>query len=700
MEQSLVDAGFTSPADLLSLIPRGYDDFRTVLSVEQAIAAPEGERVTVKGTVLSARIVPAGRRFLEVALSDGPGGGGSGSKIHARWFNVYGSMLRRFVAGSAVVLSGKLRRDRKGLPALANPDVGAASDDGGLPFGDALRPRYPDVPGVRPGALRTMVRAALELALADPELDHRDVLPPALRQRQKLPGLAETLSLLHAPPADVAAEDLKRLNERKTPAHARSAVADLFVLQLAVLRRRMRARQSPAPMCAVDEARVKRIAAGFSFTLTGAQKRAIREIAADLAGDAPMQRLLQGDVGSGKTAVAFAACAAVGLAGRQAALMAPTELLANQHHQTVAPWCERLGLRAALLTASTPRAVRETTLALAEAGRIDLLTGTHALLAERVAFADLGLAVIDEQHRFGVAQRARLRGKAATTPHLLVMTATPIPRTLALTAYGDLDLSLIDERPPGRIVPETRLLLGEAGRERAHGHLRRALGTGKARVFVVCPLVEESEKLGVSDATRTAEQLTKALPGHGVGLVHGRLPAAERDAVMASFRDGLIEVLVATTVIEVGVDVPDANIMLVEHAERFGLAQLHQLRGRIGRGGGASLCLLHAAAAPASDSARRLEVLTHTHDGFVVAEADLRERGPGELWGTRQSGLDTLRTGDLALEVQLIVKARAEAEEVLARDPDLALPEHAAARRALLLRYPDEGTSSVGVDAG
>jgi ATP-dependent DNA helicase RecG len=404
-------------------------------------------------------------------------------------------------------------------------------------------------------------------------------------------------------------------------------------------------------------------------------------------------------VGSGKTVVAFtAACAAMD-SGLQAAIMAPTEILARQHFAVLDPWVRRLGWRAALVTAGTPRGVRASMLALADAGEIQLLVGTHALLSERVSIPRLGLAVVDEQHRFGVLQRFRLRHRSdeARTPHLLLMTATPIPRSMALALYGDLDLSLLDEKPPGRRPPHTEVFMGRRRHAAAYGLVQRQLARGQ-QVFVVCPLVEESDKIDVADAVGTARALEQRFPDHRVGLVHGRMAADERQRVMEAFRRQELHLLVATTVIEVGIDVPEASVMVVEHAERFGLAQLHQLRGRVGRGSAASFCLLLSSESPTSDAAARLEVMARTGDGFEIAEADLELRGPGEVFGVRQSGLPRLRFADLRAHMQLLSLAQVAARELVARDPGLSLPEHRQAREVMQRRW--ERAPLVGEEAG
>jgi ATP-dependent DNA helicase RecG len=462
------------------------------------------------------------------------------------------------------------------------------------------------------------------------------------------------------------------------------------VLGLAVGRRRVEHRADRAAPCGADVTGELEVA--LPFTLTAAQRRATETLADDLRRAVPMNRLLQGDVGSGKTAVAFAAALQVIRSGRQVAIMAPTEILAEQHFATLSAWAGSLGIDCALLTAATPRGVRASTLSLLGAGQLPLVVGTHSLLADSVVFAHLGLAVIDEQHRFGVAQRFRLRdkGDADGVPHLLVMTATPIPRTLALTAYGDLDVTVIDELPPGREPPTTTVISGRRARERVYTRVKARVAEAGARAFVVCPLVEPSEedegRIDWADATSVCAELATRLSPACVGLVHGRMASSERDDVMGRFRAGELAVLVATTVIEVGVDVPEAVLMVIEDADRFGLAQLHQLRGRIGRGGGASHCVLLTRGRSTADGTKRLEVMASTTDGFRIAEEDLQLRGPGELLGVRQAGLPRLRFGDLRAHAELLLLARQEADAVLAVDPDLARPEHAVTRSVLEAR--------------
>jgi ATP-dependent DNA helicase RecG len=672
--------------DLLWFLPLGYEDRRQVVPLAAVAELPDGARVTTRGTVKRVSSFP--RRFVDLVIED------DGVRLTARWFHMNPGLAKRFKTGDGVVLSGALKR-YQGQLTMAHPDV--VADDGA---GAGIRVRYPEVEGVPP---RTVARLGREACVAAAELSP-DGLPRELTARLALPPLAAALRSLHLVPADLPAAEVAALDAGQTPAHRRLVFDELFFLQLGLARRRARWHADAAPALPAVADPLAELRPHLGFTPTAAQERAVREIAGELCLAKPMNRLLQGDVGAGKTVVAFAAALLMARAGHQTAFMAPTEILADQHLATVTPWARALGLRAALLTASTPRGARESLLALAAAGRLDLVIGTHALLAERVGFDRLGLVIVDEQHRFGVAQRARLRrkGEGATgLPHLLVMTATPIPRTLALTIYGDLDVTTLDELPPGRRPPATTLHLGARGRREALGRLKAALGAGR-QAFVVCPRVEEPDdpdtEVTVADAVRTAEQLGHDLPAARIGLVHGRLPAPERDEVMRRLRAGALDVLVATTVIEVGVDIPRATMMVVLSADRFGLAQLHQLRGRIGRGGGESACLLVAEGDPNDEARARLRVLCDTSDGFRIAEADLALRGPGELAGTRQAGMPRLRFGDLARHGELLRLARAEAFALVERDPELRAPEHAAAKAVLEARW--DPAALYGEEAG
>ncbi len=707
---ALAERGLTTVEDLLWLVPRRWLDARELSELDTALAgATTGDRVGARAVVTSARMIRArGRSWGEVRFA---AAAARPAILTVRWFNVFGGLDKRFPLGAEVALSGVVKK-RGTAWEMANPDVLAVST-GAADVADSARilPRYPDLAGVPAARLRTACQAAvarvltpatrptLDLALA-PQLD--DGVPAAVAARQGLGSLAEALTALHAPSLALTVDEVAALNAGTSVHHRRLAFAELFALGAVVVRRRRlrRAdRATPLPPTATFDDELART---FPFALTAAQRRAVAELGADLAGDVPMNRLLQGDVGAGKTAVAFAAALQAIRAGAQVAVMAPTEILAEQHHGTFARWAERAGVRVALLTASTPRTVRAPLLARLAAGEIDLVVGTHALLGESVELARLGLAVVDEQHRFGVAQRVGLRqkGKAGGAPHLLVMTATPIPRTLALTVYGDLDATVIDELPPGRLPPMTAVHRGARGRDAAYRLVAERVRAGE-RGFVVCPLVEpstEDSRTGWADATTVFAELQARLAPARVGLCHGRLTASERDAVMAAFATGGLDVLVATTVIEVGVDVPAATVMVIEDADRFGLAQLHQLRGRIGRGGGGAWCLLVTGAGGSDDGKRRLEIVASTTDGFRIAEEDLVLRGPGELMGARQAGLPRLRFGDLRTHTELLLAARAEAERVLDEDEALARPEHAGLRRLLARR--EAAAEAFGSESG
>ena len=705
--EALAERGLLTVEDLLWMVPRRYDDARAATPIDAVIdTILDGERAVISATVASARMIFArGRRWLDLRLvSAVPGGGAS---MVARWFGVRGPMDQRFPVGALVVLSGKVKISGSNA-SLANPDVIsisanvqaafdspqaqlgfsgdlASSAVAAAPLPAGVIPRYPDVPGLPAARLRSACAQAIEqfASVVDDGVPDRTLID------SDVPSLAETLRTLHQPPSTLTDEEIAALHEGTSRWQRRLVFGELFVLGAAVAMRRRERRGDVAPTFAlVDDAQW---AAALPFTVTAAQQRSIREIAADLAQPAPMNRLLQGDVGSGKTAVAFAAAVQVARGGGQTALMVPTELLAEQHARTLTAWSEKIGLRTALLTASTPKGVRQSLLALLAAGQIDLVVGTHSLLSEGVQFARLGLAVIDEQHRFGVAQRVRLRSKSDDgAPHLLVVTATPIPRTLALTAYGDLDISILDELPPGRKPPSTRLAGGASLRKQTYAKLATEV-RGGARAYVVCPLVEPGEEIDGArvdwrDATSVAAELQEMLPDVRVGLVHGRLASADRDHVMNEFRAGTVQVLVATTVIEVGVDVPEATIMIVEDADHFGLSQLHQLRGRIGRGGGASRCVLLTHGRATEQGSRRLAAMVETSDGFVIAERDLELRGPGELLGSRQAGVPQLRFGNIVQHTELLLSARAAAEAILDRDPTLAATEHSGLKRALMRR--------------
>jgi ATP-dependent DNA helicase RecG len=542
-------------------------------------------------------------------------------------------------------------------------------------------PEYTAPEGVPPRAIRRLVQNAVA-EYADLVVGH---LPAPLVRARKLPGAAEALVAIHFPSADA---DPEALLQRATVAHQRLVLEELYLLELGLALRR-ESREREAGVAIPSGARADAALDALPFRLTRAQRRVVGEIRADLALPHPMNRLLQGDVGSGKTAVAFLAAIGAVEAGHQVAMIAPTELLAEQHERTLqriaAAGGDATALRIARLTASVPRSDAKTTRAALVSGEIDLVVGTHALVQEDVRFASLALAVIDEQHRFGVLQRQALAGKGPgeRSPHVLVMTATPIPRTLALTLAGELDVSVLDEMPPGR-TPVATDVLREGEGARAVEAIRAALARGE-QAYVVYPLVAESEQSDLRAATEMSQRIARAFPDAAVDLVHGRLDAAARNEVMARFERNETQILVSTTVIEVGVDVPNATLMVVEHAERFGLAQLHQLRGRVGRGARPGTCLLVARGSTV-DSEARLRALLESSDGFVIAEADLRIRGPGEFLGTRQHGrLPDLLIADLVRDARLLPVASQAALETVRRDPGLR--RDAALLRAVQRRW-------------
>jgi ATP-dependent DNA helicase RecG len=655
---ALARRGLGTVEQLLFQLPARYDD-RTRLAKIGSLQV--GLRATFAGEVL---VVDTGvrrgpRRVFQAVLGDETG------TISLKWFRAPEGLAGTVKKGARLLVTGDVRRYRFSKEVI-HPELERLQDAAEAAGHLGVVPDYPAVEGLPPRTLRR----AVELAVAR----HGDLapgyLPARLVRERGLPDVPDALRAVHRPePGDVAA-----IGERRGPAFERLILEELYLLEVGLALRRAAREREPGIPLRVSDDDAAALRARLPFRLTGAQERTWGEIRADLARPHPMHRLLQGDVGSGKTAVAFLAACAVARAGHQAALMAPTELLAEQHDRTL----RRLDgrgkarplLRTGLLTASLPRARAAEVRATAAAGELDLVIGTHALVQGGVAFARLGLVIVDEQHRFGVLQRAALAGKGAgAAPHQLVMTATPIPRTLALTVYGDLDLSVIDELPPGRHPVTTDLLRPGEG-ERVLQLLRETLARGE-RAYVVYPLVEETERSDLRAATEQAERIRAALPRAAVDLVHGRLDAAARAGAMARFEAGETQVLVSTTVIEVGVDVPEATLMIVEHAERFGLAQLHQLRGRVGRGVRPGTCLL-VARASTEDSEARLRALLETQDGFLIADADLRIRGPGEFLGTRQHGhLPDLRIADLVRDARLVAAAREAALATLRADPGL-----------------------------
>jgi ATP-dependent DNA helicase RecG len=650
--------------DLILDLPVGLIDrsYRPKLS-----EAEQGRIATVSLTVLG-HVAPRDRRQpYRIRCSDDT------AIIELIYFHAHADYLNRTLpVGSTRVVSGKIERYKDKLQ-MPHPDHVLAADElGDMPLHE---PVYALTEGLPAKPLLKAVRAALAKVPALPEWDDANFL-----KTQDWKPFDIALRAAHAPTSE---RDLMS----DTTDRRRLAYDELLANQLALLliRRQMRSVKKGRSLKGDGRLKAKAVAA-LPFALTDGQLGVIGEIETDMAAPQRMLRLLQGDVGAGKTIVAFLALLSAVEAGTQGALMAPTDILSRQHMAALEPLAKAAGVRLALLT-GRERAAREQTLAALASGDIDILVGTHALFSEDVAFADLGLAVVDEQHRFGVHQRMQLQSKGGRPADVLVMTATPIPRTLALTVYGDMEVSRLTGRPPGRKPIDTRTLSVERLDEVIE-HLRKAI-TRSARAYWVCPLVEESEKIDLAAAEERAAMLRRSL-GSKVGLVHGRMKGPERDAAMDKFKNGETSILVATTVIEVGVDVPEATIMVVEHAERFGLAQLHQLRGRVGRGQGKSSCLLLYQGPLGETAKARLKTMRETDDGFVIAEEDLRLRGAGELLGTRQSGMPLFRLADLAAHSDLLAAARDDAQLVLQRDPELQSARGQALRTLLYLFGRDE----------
>jgi len=647
--------GIRREQDLALHLPIRYEDETRIVPIG---SLRPGATAQVQGIVARQEIVARPRRALAVELHDDSG------SMTLRFLHFYGSQLRQFAAGNRVRALGEARGGLFGLE-MVHPRYRVV--DEGEPLPQTLTPVYPTVSGLGQARLRAAILRALRA------LQWRETVPADALAPLGLPASVDALRAIHQPAPETPAS---ALHERTTPAWRRVIFDELLAQQLSLQRARAARAAQPAPRLA-DDALARRLLEALPFRLTGAQQRVWQEISRELAAAQPMNRLLQGDVGSGKTVIAaLAAAQAIG-SGRQAAIMAPTEILAEQHLRKIGPWLERIGVRVAWLSGSLKDPEKKAVRARAASGEAGLLIGTHALIEDTVAFARLGLAIVDEQHRFGVAQRLALRTRleagAEVLPHQLMMSATPIPRTLAMSYYADLDVSVIDELPPGR-KPVLTKLVSEARRDEVVARVRAAAAAGR-QAYWVCPLIEESEALDLQTAIDTHAALARELAPLPVGLVHGRLPPADKQAVMAQFAAGALQVLVATTVIEVGVDVPNATLMVVEHAERFGLAQLHQLRGRVGRGSGESVCVLMYRGPLSAAARERLKTMYETRDGFEIARRDLLQRGPGEFLGARQSGEALLRFADLDRDSDLLASAREVAARLLRGDP-AAVDEH------------------------
>ena len=644
--------------DLLFLLPLRYED-RTQLVRIGALQA--GVRCLISGEVLLAETAYRGRRNLLVRISDGSG------QMTLRFFYFSRQQQAQFQPGVRLTCFGEARKGAAGLE-MIHPEYRVLRQDQDAAVNDTLTPIYPATEGVQQGRLRNLTDQALRIMHSFPP---QELLPGSVRDQLGLPELMEAVFYLHRPPADA---DVALMLGGKHPCQQRLAFEELLAHYMSLRSLRALARTESAAALTGGSSEVIEFVGGLPFDLTRAQRRVVDEILSDLEDAHPMMRLIQGDVGSGKTVVAAIACLKAISCGVQAAIMAPTELLAEQHWRSFSDWFRPLGIEPAWLSGSQRAAARREALESILDGSAKLVVGTHALFQEGVEFKNLALVIIDEQHRFGVHQRVALREKGVSEhgyPHQLVMTATPIPRTLAMAAYADLDTSVIDELPPGR-KPVSTIALPENRREEIIARVRTACQSGQ-QAYWVCPLIEESDVLDYEAAAASYEMLTEALPELRVGLVHGRMRQAEKERGMQAFKEGLIQVLVATTVIEVGVDVPNANLMIVENAERMGLSQLHQLRGRVGRGTTRSHCVLLYKPPLGQLARNRLAVLRDTNDGFVVAQRDLELRGPGELLGTRQTGLPEYRIANLVRDAELMPKVQIAAESISHSDAAAAI---------------------------
>ena len=656
--EKLAARGLETLQDLWLHLPLRYED-RTRI---QAIAALRpGQPAQVLARVEAVERSFRYRPMLRVAIGDESHG-----TLVLRFFHFGKAQVAQFVPGRRILCYGEVRPGQHGLE-MVHPSYRLLADDADAMARDSLDPVYPAIEGLGPQSVARLVGEALKRL---PEAAALELLPAGMRERLALPTLRDALLTAHRPPPDA---DLALFAAGRHPAQRRLALEELLAHHLSLRRQRIALRAHGAMPVRPPGKLAKALRQRLAFKLTGAQQRVLDEVSKDMARPEPMLRLVQGDVGSGKTVVAALAAANAVEAGRQVALMAPTELLAEQHLGNFRAWLEPLGLRVAWLAGKVTGKARAAALEEIASGRAQVVVGTHALMQESVAFASLALAIVDEQHRFGVHQRLALRDKGLSgsqVPHQLVMTATPIPRTLAMSAYADLDVSVIDEMPPGR-TPVTTVAVSGERRAEVVERIRAACAEGR-QAYWVCTLIEDSEEVEAQAAQSTFEQLGAALPELRLGLLHGRMRPAEKQAVMARFKAGELHLLVATTVIEVGVDVPNASLMLIENAERLGLAQLHQLRGRVGRGAAASSCVLMYKPPLSALARERLEVMRASTDGFLIAEKDLELRGPGELLGTRQTGLASFRVAELVRDADLLPEVHRAAEELLATAPDLA----------------------------
>jgi ATP-dependent DNA helicase RecG len=645
--------------DLLFHLPSRYQDRTGITPIGALI---EGNHALIEGTILACDIVPGRRRSLLCRIEDNTG-------ITSLRFYYFSASLRgQLQRGRQLRCFGEVRRGKTGLE-LYHPECQLDQQGELEPLQKSLTPVYPTTEGLSQNKLRRLITQALDQlssAAALPEL-----LPPDLSLPAQFEDIATTLAFLHNPPAqNLSAQDLQKLTQKRHPAQLRLALEELVAHQLSLLQLRQRIREKSAPSLQPNPQLQQGFLAALPFSLTAAQQRVIEEINHDLAAEHPMLRLIQGDVGSGKTLVAAMAALTAVATGFQVAIMAPTEILAEQHFNNFRGWMEPLSIEVAWLTGKQSAATRRQQSAAVASGQARIIIGTHALFQKEINFKNLALIIIDEQHRFGVHQRLSLLNKGHAehgVAHQLIMTATPIPRTLAMSAYADLDCSVIDELPPGRSPVKTIAISAER-REQVVERVQQACNKGR-QAYWLCTLIEESEVLQCQAAQVTAEQLSTLLPGLNIGLIHGRLKTIEKANIMAQFKAGELDLLVATTVIEVGVDVPNASLMIIENPERLGLSQLHQLRGRVGRGAQQSFCVLMYGFPLSRHGRERLNIMRASNDGFVIAEKDLQLRGPGEVLGTKQTGLMSFKVADFELSTELSPQAQSCAKRILSRHP-------------------------------
>ena len=655
--------GIRNIRELLYFIPKGPERYLAYRGFRNIADCEEGDDVIVKGTVTEKRIrYSRGRRkIFEVAVSDETG------TVTGVWFNVRSYITEAFEEGQTVIFRGKITLyDQMQIthPQFEMVEHSEEPDISGCIEKGKILPVYPETAEFHEKIGQNRLRNIIEYAWSEVKDSLQDPIPESIREKRDLCSIQEMFRFLHFPDSiDEVDRGVRRYKYQ-----------ELFSMELGIARfaRHIRQKKQKEPVT-ISEKIDYRIRKRFPFAFTGAQERAVREISENMSSETPMNRLLQGDVGSGKTAVAVYALLAVVANRKQAALMTPTSVLAEQHFNTVHRLLHDSQVEYRLLSGGMNHQKRADLLDEIREGEVDVVVGTHALLQEDVAFSDLALVIIDEQHKFGVLQRKELSEKGLN-PDILFMTATPIPRTLSMTAYGEYDISILDEMPPGR-SPVKTYWFSEKKRDLGYKIIRERVSQGE-QVFYICPLVEESEDLDLKSAVETHVNLgTRVFPELDVGLIHGRLRQDEKDSIMDRFRSGEIDVLVATVVVEVGVDIPNASVMVIEHAERFGLAQLHQLRGRIGRGSSSSVCILFAAH-PSETALERIKIMTKTQDGFKIAEKDFELRGPGEYFGTRQHGMPSFHLADLAQDRLILYAAREDAFRITGEDPDLSKPEH------------------------